>query len=312
MTARIAVLVIAWLLIPILGVGPAAAAGASADPAPGVVGPTWVLKTLQAAGQQPEMISGSGPTIIFDVGGGVTGSGGCNRFTGSYTAEISGKLTFSPLASTKIGCAAPIGDRETRYFALLQEVTGYKLDNDTLRLTFAGADRQLVYARSTANQAQVTGTVTYLQRIALPAESVLRVQLLNTSRQDAPATVLAEQVGPAGGTVSPPFSFTLGYDPLQIVANNTYAVQASIEVDGQVRFRSTRAYLVITQGRPASDLEIVVDQLGTGAPSAMPQGGGGGMADRSAGSPWAPLALGGGGLLAALALGLWFGKRRSL
>lgn len=324
MTARIAVLAVAWLLLPLLGAGRAAAAGASADPAPGLVGVTWALTTLQAAGGQPETIADSGPTIIFAIDGRVVGSGGCNRFTGTYTAEIGGKLTFSPLASTKIGCPAPINDLETRYFALLQEVTGYTFDNGgaTLRLTFASAGRQLVYGRSTANQAQVTGTVTYLPRIALPADSVLRVQLLNTSRQDVPATVLAEQVGPAGGTVSPPFAFTLGYDPLQIVASNTYAVQASIEVDGQLRFRSTRAYLVITQGRPTADLEIVVEQLGTGGvpgtpgtpgtPSALPQGGGGGMAARAASPPWALFTLVGGGLLAALALGLRRVKRRPL
>lgn len=305
------VLAIACIVIPLLGMAQTASASASAEPAPGVVGPTWVLRTLQAPGGQPEQIADQGPTIIFDVGGGVTGSGGCNRFNGTYTADLSGKLTFSPLAATKIGCAGPISDLETRYFALLQEVTGYKLDNDTLRLTFAGADRQLVYRRSIANQAQVTGTVTYLQRIALPADAVLRVQLLNTSRQDAPAAVLAEQVGPAGGTVSPPFAFSLGYDPLQIVASNTYAVQASIEVGGQVRFRSTRAYLVITQGRPTTDVAIIVDQLGTGGvPSSMPQGGGGGMAGRAETAPWLPIALALGGLAVAFRLGLWRARRR--
>jgi uncharacterized lipoprotein YbaY/heat shock protein HslJ len=309
MIARSIVLAVACVLGLSLGVGGTSAARERADPAPGVVGVTWALKTMQVAGGQPEQIADSGPTIIFEIGGQVTGSGGCNRFNGTYTAEIGGKLTFSPLASTKIGCAGPIADRETRYFSLLQEVTGYALDGGgaTLRLTFAGTGRQLVFAPSTVNQAQVTGTVTYLQRIALPADAVLRVQLLNTSRADAPATVLAEQVGPAGGTASPPYPFSLGYDPVQIVANNTYAVQASIEIGGQLRYRSTRAYLVITQGRPTTDLEITVDPIGSGgsggtggAPAAMPQGGGGGMAGRSTETPWGPLALGAalGGVLA--------------
>ena len=308
MDRRAILLVIVVALAPFLGAG-GVAAEMRADPALGVIGPTWALTTMQAAGGQPEQIASPAPTIIFGISGQVTGSGGCNRFTGTYSAEIGGKLTFSPLAATKIGCAAPINDLETRYFALLQEVTGYTLDDGgaTLQLTFAGAGRQLVFVRSDANQAQVIGTVTYLQRIALPADSVLRVQLLNTSRQDAPATVLAEQVGPAGGTASPPYPFSLGYDPVQIVASNTYVVQASIEVGGQVRYRSTRAYPVITQGRPATDVEVIVDPVGSGGtggtPSAMPQGGGGGMAGQADTAPWGPLAFGG-VLGAALALSL--------
>lgn len=314
MIARGFLLIVACLLGLTLGAGGMVGATGRAVPAPGVIGPTWVLRTMQTPGGQPEQIADPTPTIIFEVGGGVSGSGGCNRFNGTYTADMSGKLAFSPLAATKIGCAAPIADRETRYFALLQGVTGYLLDNDTLRLTFAGADRQLVFRRSTANQAQVTGTVTYLQRIALPADAVLRVQLVNTSRQDAPATVLAEQVGSAGG---PPYPFSLGYDPVQIVANNTYAVQATIEIGGQARYRSTRAYLVITQGRPTTDLEIIVDPIGNGgsggtggAPSALPQGGGGGMAGRADAAPWKPLVLGG-VFGAALALGSRWRRRRA-
>lgn len=319
MIARGVLLAVACLLGLTLGAGGSAAARGSANPAPGIIGPAWALKTMQAAGGQPETITGSNPTLIFEIGGQVTGSGGCNRFTGTYNAEIGGKLTLSPLAATKIGCAAPIADRETRYFALLQEVIGYTLDDGgaTLRLTFADAGRQLVFARSTANQAQVTGTVTYHQRIALPADSVLRVQLLNTSRQDVPATVLAEQVGPAGGTAAPPYPFSLDYDPVQIVANNTYAVRASIEVGGQVRYRSTHAYLVLTQGHPTTDVEVVVDPVGSGGtpgtsagPSTLPQGGGGGMVGRSDAAPWGPLALGG-ILAAALALSSRWRLRRT-
>ena len=41
--------------------------------------------------------------------------------------------------------------------------------------------------------AQVTGTLTYLPRIALPDDAVVNVQLQEVSRADAPATVLAEQ-----------------------------------------------------------------------------------------------------------------------
>lgn len=118
-----------------------------------MVGVTWTLDTLQSNGQAAESTTGIGLTITFGADGRVSGSGGCNQFSGTYAADTAGKLTFSPLAATKIGCAAAINDRETRYFTTLQEVSGYALDgSSTLRLTFAQSGRQLVYQSAAAAQ----------------------------------------------------------------------------------------------------------------------------------------------------------------
>lgn len=301
MTKRAFLFTLALIVGPLIGWGQVAAS-AQADPAPALVGVTWTLTTLQSNGQAPESTSGTGLTIIFGADGRVSGSGGCNQFSGTYTADTTGKLSFSPLASTKIGCPAPINDREMRYFATLQEVSGYVLDGSAaLRLTSSQPGRQLVYQRVATPQAQVTGSVTYLQRIALPANAVVSVQLVNISRQDAPAVVLAEQTSPTNGQ-NPPYPFTLQYDPMQIVANNTYAVQARITVAGQLRFVSTQTYLVITQGRPTTNVEVIVEQAGGGTVPTLPVSGGGGMAARTDTLPWTPLALGLGGGLFALAL----------
>lgn len=319
MTKRAFLFTVALIVAPLIGWEPRAVS-AQADPAPGLVGVTWALITLQADGQAAESTTGGGLTITFGADGRVSGSGGCNQFSGTYTADTGRKLTFSPLAATKIGCAAAINDRETRYFATLQEVSGYALDGGTtLRLTFAQPGRQLVYQEASTMQAQVTGSVTYLQRIALPANAIVSVQLVNVSRQDAPAVVLAEQSGPTNGQ-NPPYPFTLQYDPLQIVANNTYAVQARITIDGQLRFISTQAYPVITQGRPTTNIEVVVDAVsgGTmptppptngGTVPTLPVSGGGGMVGRADTLPWAPLVSGLGGGLLVLML-LWRSWRR--
>ncbi len=267
---QIALAVLLSIVIPFIGGGQAAMA--RADPAPGVIGVTWGLKTLQAAGQQPETITDPGLTVIFGMDGRVTGSGGCNQFGGAYTAEIGGKLTISALTSTLIGCATLIAEREQRYLTTLQEVTGYALDDNgaTLRLTFSGPGRQLVFGRSTANQEQVTGTVKIPAQVTLPANAIVRVQLVRTP-PTGPATVVAEQVGSATG--APPYPFTLGYDPLQIVANNTYGVRVTITVDGQEQLQSRQPYLVITQGRPITGIAVLAE--GAVGPTALPVGGGG-------------------------------------
>ncbi len=142
-----------------------------------------------------------------------------------------------------------------------------------------------------AAPARVTGTALYLQRIALPPTAVLTVQLVDISRQDAPATVIATQMIPTSGQ-APPYAFALVYDTTAISPNLTYAVQARIEDGGQLLFRTTQAYLVITQGRPTV-IDVTLTQVtgqGSPAPSAspapsvtpnLPTTGGGGMAGSS-------------------------------
>lgn len=95
--------------------------------------------------------------------------------------------------------------------------------------------------------ARITGTVTYRERIALPPSAVVKVQLVDVSRADAPAVVLGEQVIRSDGR-QVPFVFEIAYDPKRIEARFTYAVQARIEVDGQLRFINDQRYAVLTRG----------------------------------------------------------------
>ncbi len=100
-----------------------------------------------------------------------------------------------------------------------------------------------------AGAARVTGTVTYLQRIALPPSATIKVQLIDVSRADAPATVLGERVITAGGK-QVPFSFTIPYDPAKIDQRFSYAVSARIEDGGKLLFINDQRYAVITRGAP--------------------------------------------------------------
>jgi len=107
---------------------------------------------------------------------------------------------------------------------------------------------------------KVTGTVTYRERIALPPTAVIKVQLVDVSRADAPAIVLGEQVTHSAGK-QVPFAFEIPFDPATIAANHSYAVQARIENDGTLRFISDRHYAVITRGAPTR-IDIVLRSVG--------------------------------------------------
>ena len=67
-------------------------------------------------------------------------------------------------------------------------------------------------AIAAAQPASVTGTVTYRERIAMPAGAVVEITIEDVSRVDAPATVVSAMRIDDPGQV--PIRFDLGYDPI--------------------------------------------------------------------------------------------------
>jgi uncharacterized lipoprotein YbaY/membrane-bound inhibitor of C-type lysozyme len=126
-------------------------------------------------------------------------------------------------------------------------------------------DKPLNGGTSPANSAgSVTGTVTYLQRMALPPTAMIQVQLLDVSRADAPSKVVAEDKITLGDR-QVPVPFELKFDPAAIDPKQLYSVSAKILVDGQMRFMSDQAHPVLTRGNP-SKVEIVVKQTNPQSP----------------------------------------------
>lgn len=108
-----------------------------------------------------------------------------------------------------------------------------------------------------ASRHSLDGEVFYLQRIALPPSAILSVSLRDVSLADAPATVLDEQSGPVKGQV--PLPFHLSYDPAQVKPGHRYAVNARIEVDGQLMFITTEQHTVRLDGSDPQPLKIRVN-----------------------------------------------------
>ena len=117
-------------------------------------------------------------------------------------------------------------------------------------LLVACSARTVLEDGSGAIAPRVTGTITYRQRIALPADAVIKVQLVDVSRQDVPGITISElTIYPNGRQV--PFEFQIDYRPAQIDAGHTYSLQASIAFHGRTRFLNDRPYAVLTRGAPA-------------------------------------------------------------
>lgn len=115
----------------------------------------------------------------------------------------------------------------------------------------------------------VTGTVTYRERIALPLDAVITVQLQDVSLADAPAVVVGEQVIPAEGR-QVPIPFAIPYDPAQIQPGRSYSLAARIEDGGgKLQFISDTRVPVLGDGAPPENVEIVVVPTGAVGGSAV-------------------------------------------
>ncbi len=107
--------------------------------------------------------------------------------------------------------------------------------------------------------AAVSGTIAYRERVALPPDAEVEVQLSDVSRMDAPAETIAETTVPPDGR-QVPLPFELRYDPGKIEPRNTYAVRASIRSGGRLLFTTTSAYRVITGGNP-THVDLLLTQV---------------------------------------------------
>jgi putative lipoprotein len=222
-------------------------------------GKKWVLTEIEGSG-----VSTTRAYIEFDGNTKrISCDGGCNRFAGNF--EINGaKIKFSQTLSTKRACMdQAIQQVENDFLSGLPQVTGFRIQGNVLRLN---ALRRTILAfrsgssgTSTPQEAHVTGTVSYRQRIALPARAIVTVRLLDVSRADAPSVTIVEQViHPDGGQA--PFAFDLIYDPGAINQRGRYAVQARIENRGRLLFINSRAYPVITNSHP-NTVNVIVQPV---------------------------------------------------
>ena len=107
---------------------------------------------------------------------------------------------------------------------------------------------------------QVTGTLMYRERIALPPGALAEVWLLDTSLADAPAVEIAYQGIDDPG--NPPIPFALDYDPAKIRDGMQYTVRATIRHADQLLFTSDTHYPVLTRGagNTADILLVMVDR----------------------------------------------------
>ena len=117
---------------------------APADP---LTGTSWNVTGINNGNQGVESVAaGAAVTLVFGTDGSVSGSGGCNTYTGSVA--ISGDaITFGPLASTQMACDQAVMTQETQFFAALGASKSFKVSGSTLTMRDTGGATQVTAAK---------------------------------------------------------------------------------------------------------------------------------------------------------------------
>jgi uncharacterized lipoprotein YbaY len=108
-------------------------------------------------------------------------------------------------------------------------------------------------------QGIVSGTVTYVQRVALPSNAIVHVEIDDVTLEDAPMVKIAStdiQV-----THQVPIAFSLPYDLAKIDPKNHYALNVTISANGTPLFLNKTRIPIITYNNPTAQIEVRVDPV---------------------------------------------------
>lgn len=109
----------------------------------------------------------------------------------------------------------------------------------------------------------VTGTVFYRERIAMYPQSVVEVRLLDVTDRNRQPYVIADQT--ISNPAQVPVPFLLEYNTDDIDPRRVYAVEAQIWSQGRLRWSTSAAVPVITNGNPTRNIDLQV--IGASRPS---------------------------------------------
>ncbi len=121
-----------------------------ADPDRPLTGTTWRVTSLVSAQAVSTSVAleQSRPTLTIADGGAVSGSTGCNQFTGRAT--ISGSpavIDFGPLATTRKACPPDVNEVEQAVLRVLSGTVQTAIDADELKLSGVDGNGLVLHAQ---------------------------------------------------------------------------------------------------------------------------------------------------------------------
>jgi len=173
------------------------------------------------------------------------GFGGCNNFRSSFERS-STALNFGFVTSTAKECELPIGvmAQESAYFNAIEQISRFQIENTQFSLIDNSGMERLVY------DAVVMGTIHGPEDVQFAEDAVVLIQLIDSSLTKPEPEVIAIQE--IREVPEFPATFSLVYNPKQIIDDHTYVIEVKIEDGlGNLFFINPGVYQVITTGNPS-------------------------------------------------------------
>jgi heat shock protein HslJ len=102
-------------------------------------GTQWQLSMVDSGGVPTSPVQGTTITLNFGTDGTVSGSAGCNDYSGGYRVAAGEQIAFLNLASTRKSCPEAVMKLETEYLRLLETGGTYRLAGNRLDLEVDGS-----------------------------------------------------------------------------------------------------------------------------------------------------------------------------
>lgn len=92
-----------------------------------LIGTAWRVEDISGGG----VTDNSNTTVEFPQPGRVAGSTGCNRYSGTVTAD-GDEMSFGSVAGTRRACIPALGNQEVKFYSAMEKVTRWEVPDTGL------------------------------------------------------------------------------------------------------------------------------------------------------------------------------------
>ncbi|HEX5619755.1 MAG TPA: META domain-containing protein [Solirubrobacteraceae bacterium] len=110
---------------------------------------SWTATMIRQPDAVSSLVAGTEITADFDDAGKLTGSAGCNTYSGTYETD-GAKITIGEVSATEMACDGPDGvmEQEQAYLSALPLAAGYRVEGSKLSLLTAEGTYVATYQRA--------------------------------------------------------------------------------------------------------------------------------------------------------------------
>ncbi|KAB7743024.1 META domain-containing protein [Nostocoides sp. F2B08] len=122
--------------------------GMASEDSPSHLDGRWILESVTMPSDAQVSADARAVPVLTFAGGAIFGTGGVNRFRGTYETDGEVSLTFGGVAATRMAGPATAMSEESRFFAALSATAAFRIGADRLELLGGSGETVAVLVRA--------------------------------------------------------------------------------------------------------------------------------------------------------------------